>query len=54
MGLRGLAYVRAKFEWSKLIGDWLNQLRVAATSDPAVRLQAVEGRIPKAKAVSGR
>jgi colanic acid biosynthesis glycosyl transferase WcaI len=50
MGLRGLAYVRDKFEWSKLVGDWLNQLRVAATtqSAPAARLDAVRDRIPKA------
>jgi putative colanic acid biosynthesis glycosyltransferase WcaI len=29
MGLRGLAYVRERFEWSKLVGNWLNQLRAA-------------------------
>jgi colanic acid biosynthesis glycosyl transferase WcaI len=56
MGLRGLAYVREKFEWSKLVGDWLHQLRVAAPGEsaPAARLEAVQDRIPKAKAVSGR
>ena len=56
MGLRGLAYVREKFEWSKLVGDWLSQLRVAATSHsvPTARREAVEDRIPRAKAVSGR
>ncbi len=50
MGLRGLAYVREKFEWSKLVGDWLNQLRVAASAEsaPAPRLETVQGRIPKA------
>jgi len=50
MGLRGLAYVREKFEWSKLVGDWLNQLRVAASAEstPAVRLETAQGRIPKA------
>jgi glycosyltransferase involved in cell wall biosynthesis len=56
MGLRGLAYVREKFEWSKLVSDWLKQLRVAASSEsaPVARLEAVEDRIPKVKAVSGR
>ena len=29
MGLRGLAYVREKFEWSKLVGNWLKQLSAA-------------------------
>jgi glycosyltransferase involved in cell wall biosynthesis len=49
MGLRGLAYVREKFEWSKLVGDWLRQLRVAAAAQgaPSARLKAVQGRIPK-------
>jgi len=57
IGLRGLAYVRDKFEWSKLVGDWLNQLRVAASAESAsvARQQAIEeDRMPKVKVVSGR
>jgi len=49
MGRRGLAYVREKFEWSKLVGNWLNQLRAAETapSAAAARLEAVPDRFSK-------
>jgi|HubBroStandDraft_1064217.scaffolds.fasta_scaffold44658_2 colanic acid biosynthesis glycosyl transferase WcaI len=47
MGHRGLLFVREKFEWSKLVGNWLNELRVAATarSLPATRLEPVRDRV---------
>ncbi len=49
MGLRGLAYVREKFEWSKLVGNWLNQLSAAevAQNDDAASVGAVEDRFSK-------
>jgi colanic acid biosynthesis glycosyl transferase WcaI len=50
MGLRGLAFVRENFEWSMLVGNWLNQLRVATTrhSAPAASFKTVHDRFPKA------
>jgi colanic acid biosynthesis glycosyl transferase WcaI len=49
MGLRGLAYVREKFEWSKLVGNWLRQLSAAevAQNTEAARVGAVEDRFSK-------
>jgi colanic acid biosynthesis glycosyl transferase WcaI len=49
MGLRGLAYVREKFEWSKLVGNWLRQLSAAevAENTEAARVGAVEDRFSK-------
>jgi putative colanic acid biosynthesis glycosyltransferase WcaI len=50
MGLRGLAYVREKFEWSILVRDWLDQLRRAATPHNvlAPKFEPVQERVPKA------
>ncbi len=50
MGLRGRAFVRENFEWSILVGDWLNQLRTATTpqSAPAPRFETVHDRFPEA------
>jgi colanic acid biosynthesis glycosyl transferase WcaI len=49
MGLRGLAFVREKFEWSRLVRNWLNQLQTAvpAKHAPATRLAAVQNRYYK-------
>jgi colanic acid biosynthesis glycosyl transferase WcaI len=49
MGNRGLAYVREKFEWSKLVGNWLKQLGAAevAQSAEVARVGAVEDRFSK-------
>ena len=49
MGLRGLAYVREKFEWSKLVGNWLKQLSAAevAQNVETARVGAVEDRFSK-------
>jgi colanic acid biosynthesis glycosyl transferase WcaI len=48
MGFRGLAFVRENFEWSILVGNWLNQLRAAATpqNTPAPRFETVDDRFP--------
>ena len=50
MGLRGLSFVKEKFEWSALVGNWLHQLRMASTPKPSVttRLETVQDRAPKA------
>jgi colanic acid biosynthesis glycosyl transferase WcaI len=50
MGLRGLARVREKFEWSILVRDWLDQLRRAATPHNvlAPKFEPVQERVPKA------
>jgi glycosyltransferase involved in cell wall biosynthesis len=50
MGLCGLTYVRENFEWSILVRNWLNQLRLATLpQDAAVaELQPVCDRVPKA------
>jgi colanic acid biosynthesis glycosyl transferase WcaI len=49
MGLRGIAYVREKFEWSELVGNWLKQLSAAevAQNAGAARAVAVEDRLSK-------
>ena len=49
MGLRGLAYVREKFEWSKLVGNWLKQLSEAevAQNTEVARVGVVEDRFSK-------
>jgi glycosyltransferase involved in cell wall biosynthesis len=49
MGLRGLAYVREKFEWSKLVGNWLKQLSAAEVAQNAevARVGVVEDRFSK-------
>ena len=49
MGLRGLAYVREKFEWSKLVGNWLKQLSAAevAQNVEAASVGVVEDRFSK-------
>ena len=49
MGLRGLAYVREKFEWSKLVGNWLKQLSAAevAQNTEVARVGVVEDRFSK-------
>jgi glycosyltransferase involved in cell wall biosynthesis len=51
MGIRGLTYVRENFEWSTLVGNWLNQLRAAETSRQAAatnNFETVRRRVPKA------
>jgi colanic acid biosynthesis glycosyl transferase WcaI len=50
MGLRGLAYVREKFEWSILVRDWLDQLRRAGASQDVVapKFESIQERVPKA------
>ena len=50
MGLRGLAYVQEKFEWSTLVRNWLDQLRRAATPQnvAAPEFKTVPNRVPKA------
>jgi len=48
MGLRGLGFVQENFEWSKLVENWLNQLRAARTAlRPATKLAAVQDRFSK-------
>jgi glycosyltransferase involved in cell wall biosynthesis len=49
MGLRGLAYVRENFEWSILVRNWLDQLRVATPPQDvaAAGLEPVRSRLPK-------
>jgi colanic acid biosynthesis glycosyl transferase WcaI len=49
IGLRGLAYVRDKFEWSKLVGNWLKQLSAAevAQNTEVATVGAVEDRFSK-------
>lgn len=50
MGLRGRAFVRENFEWSSLVGNWLNQLRAATTpqSAQAPRFETARDRFPEA------
>jgi glycosyltransferase involved in cell wall biosynthesis len=50
MGLRGLAFVRENFEWSILVGNWLNQLHAAGSSKtaPISALETVHDRFPEA------
>lgn len=49
MGVRGLTFVREKFEWSKLVGNWLKQLKAAEVAQNAegARLGVVGDRISK-------
>jgi colanic acid biosynthesis glycosyl transferase WcaI len=50
MGLRGLTYVRENFEWSILVRNWLDQLRLATSPQDTTAAASVpvRDRVPKA------